>query len=127
MQLFGLQTVTQLRVKRGTTIEDCRDIGVAQLIKAFSPSPDWLVWLVADVEAPPLELNDVPFLQALQTGIPEHLLLRLEITITTRYLTIIIIIISHKNAPGGVWFKINEEKQKIHYSETNAVHSRFMR
>lgn len=41
-------------------------------------SPDWLVRLVADVEAPPLELDDVSFLQALQTRIPQHLLLQLR-------------------------------------------------
>lgn len=41
-------------------------------------SPDWLVRLVADVEAPPLELDDVSFLQALQTRISQHLLLQLR-------------------------------------------------
>ncbi len=40
-------------------------------------SPDGLVGLVTDVEAPPLELNDVSFLQILQTGIAKHLLLNL--------------------------------------------------
>lgn len=41
-------------------------------------SPDWLIRLVADVEAPSLELDDVTFLQALQTGISKHLLLHLR-------------------------------------------------
>lgn len=41
--------------------------------------PDWLIGLVADVEAPPLKLDDVSFLQALQTWIAEHLLLQLRV------------------------------------------------
>lgn len=43
-----------------------------------SPLPDWLVGLVTDVEAPPLELDDVAFLEVLQTGVSEHLLLQLR-------------------------------------------------
>lgn len=42
------------------------------------PSPDWLIGLVTDVEAPSLELDDVAFLQVLQTGISKHLLLQLR-------------------------------------------------
>lgn len=53
---------------------------ITELLNVFRfPSPDWLVGLVTDVEAPPLELNDVSFLQVLQTGITQHHLLRLEI------------------------------------------------
>lgn len=44
----------------------------------MSPPPDWLIGLVTDVEAPPLELDDVSFLEGLQTGIPQHLLFHLR-------------------------------------------------
>lgn len=45
---------------------------------SFPLSPDWLIGLVTDVEAPSLELDDVSFLQVLQTGISKHLLLQLR-------------------------------------------------
>lgn len=41
-------------------------------------SPDWLVGLVADVEAPPLELNDVSLFQVFQARISKHFLLALK-------------------------------------------------
>ena len=44
----------------------------------YFPSPDWLIGLVADVETSSLELDDVTFLQVLQTGISKHLLLQLK-------------------------------------------------
>lgn len=40
--------------------------------------PDWLVGLVTDVEAPPLQLDDVTLLQVLQTGVSQHLFLQLR-------------------------------------------------
>lgn len=48
-----------------------------QAHRYFPHSPDWLIRLVTDVEAPPLELYDVSLLQGLQTGISKHLLLHL--------------------------------------------------
>lgn len=53
-------------------------MGVVQTNRSFPLSPDWLIGLVTDVEAPSLELDDVSFLQVLQTGISKHLLLQLR-------------------------------------------------
>lgn len=51
------------------------------MLNMVCSSPDWLIGLVTDVEASSLELDDVTFLQVLQTGISEHLLLQLNQTV----------------------------------------------
>lgn len=47
-------------------------------IRVSTSLPEWLIRLVTDVEAPPLELDDVTFLQVLQTGVTKHLFFQLR-------------------------------------------------
>lgn len=69
----------QIKTERQSTwLDSCMSsMQVCKQNRSFH-SPDWLIGLVTDVEAPPLELDDVTFFQILQTGISKHLLLQLR-------------------------------------------------